>query len=215
MTTEPEGRMTAAAAASGLLRASNADREQVIETLKAAFVQGRLTQDELATRAGLTFASQTYADLAALTADLPAGLTGATTGATPAEADQTGTAVQHRSAAKPAGLMRTKTAKVAAWGSSAIPLSAVWTAVSVSGTERFDRLAVVVITLTFGGWAAALTVKFASWQEKRTGGQQPPQRVRRDSHIRDAIQDRRPGNDLMLSAARRCSRARRRPVAVT
>lgn len=29
------------------LRASHADREQVVGTLKAAFVQGRLTKDEL------------------------------------------------------------------------------------------------------------------------------------------------------------------------
>ena len=39
------------AAGLGHLRASHADREQVIETLKAAFVQGRLTKDELDTRA--------------------------------------------------------------------------------------------------------------------------------------------------------------------
>ena len=36
--------------------------------LKAAFVQGRLTKDELDARVGQTFASRTYADLAALTA---------------------------------------------------------------------------------------------------------------------------------------------------
>jgi hypothetical protein len=56
------------------LRASHADRERVIGTLKAAFVQGRLTKDELDARAGETFAARTYGELAALTADLPAGL---------------------------------------------------------------------------------------------------------------------------------------------
>ena len=56
------------------LRASHAGREQVIGTLKAAFVQGRLAKDELDARAGQAFAAQTYAELAALTADLPAGL---------------------------------------------------------------------------------------------------------------------------------------------
>src|SRR5262252_141743 len=65
----------AATADRGRLRASHADRERVIEVLKTAFVQGRLTKDELETRAGQTFAARTYADLAALTADLPAGLT--------------------------------------------------------------------------------------------------------------------------------------------
>ena len=55
------------------LRASHADREQVIEVLKAAFVQGRLARDELDARAGQAFAARTYADLAALTADIPVG----------------------------------------------------------------------------------------------------------------------------------------------
>jgi len=63
-----------AAVARGRLRASHADREQVIGTLKAAFVQGRLTKDELDLRIGQTLAARTYADLARLTADVPAGL---------------------------------------------------------------------------------------------------------------------------------------------
>ena len=40
--------------------------------LKAAYIQGRLADDELAERAGRALAARTYADLAALTADLPA-----------------------------------------------------------------------------------------------------------------------------------------------
>ena len=66
----------AAAAGRGRLQASHADREQVIGTLKAAFVQGRLTKDELDLRVGHVLAARTYADLAALTADLPGGLIG-------------------------------------------------------------------------------------------------------------------------------------------
>lgn len=54
------------------LRASHADRNQAIERLKAAFVHGRLTKDELETRAAQAFSARTYADLSALTADLPA-----------------------------------------------------------------------------------------------------------------------------------------------
>jgi len=57
-----------------LLRASDADREQVIAVLKAAFVAGRLTKDEFDLRLTLVFASWTYADLAVFTADIPAGL---------------------------------------------------------------------------------------------------------------------------------------------
>ena len=59
------------------LRASHADREQVIDMLKAAFVQGGLARDEFGLRVGQALASQTCAELAALSADIPAGLTGA------------------------------------------------------------------------------------------------------------------------------------------
>ena len=52
--------------------ASDADREQVVEILAAAFVQGRLTIDELRLRAGLALASRTYAELATMIADIPA-----------------------------------------------------------------------------------------------------------------------------------------------
>jgi hypothetical protein len=58
----------------GRLRASHADREQVIGALKAAFVHGVLDKDEFDLRLSQTLASRTYADLAAVTADLPAGL---------------------------------------------------------------------------------------------------------------------------------------------
>ena len=69
--------MAAAAAGRGRLRASHADREHVVDVLKAAFVQGLLTKDEFDMRVGQTFASRTYAELAALTADIPTGLIGA------------------------------------------------------------------------------------------------------------------------------------------
>jgi hypothetical protein len=68
-----QGRGAAASARHGYLRASHADREHVIDVLKDAFAQGRLTRDELDVRVGQTLASRTYADLTALTADLPAG----------------------------------------------------------------------------------------------------------------------------------------------
>jgi Domain of unknown function (DUF1707) len=44
----------------------------VISALKAAFVQGRLTADELDERVGQALAARTYAELAAFTTDLPA-----------------------------------------------------------------------------------------------------------------------------------------------
>src|SRR5260370_16188531 len=59
----PGEEKAAAAADRGHLRASHADREQVIDTLKAAFVQGRLTKDEFDARIGQAFASRAYAEL--------------------------------------------------------------------------------------------------------------------------------------------------------
>lgn len=56
----------------GLLRASHADREQVIDTLKTAFADGRLDKDELDARVGQALAAWTHAELAAATAGIPA-----------------------------------------------------------------------------------------------------------------------------------------------
>ena len=70
----PGDEKAAARAGRSRLRASHADREQVIETLKAAFVQGRLAKDEFDLRVSQTFGSRTYADIATLTADLPVEL---------------------------------------------------------------------------------------------------------------------------------------------
>lgn len=51
-------------------RASQADREHVVGLLKAAFIVGQLTMDEFDGRLGRALAARTYAELAALTADL-------------------------------------------------------------------------------------------------------------------------------------------------
>ena len=72
MTTQPEDRAAVASDGYGRLRVSRADREQAIDTLKAAFVQGRLTKDEFDQRVGRALVPLTYAELAALTDDIPA-----------------------------------------------------------------------------------------------------------------------------------------------
>lgn len=72
MTAEPEDQMAVAEAARSRLRASHADREHVIDMLKAAFVHGRITKDEFDARVSQAFTSRTYAELAAVTADIPA-----------------------------------------------------------------------------------------------------------------------------------------------
>jgi hypothetical protein len=56
----------------GRLRAAHADRDRVIGVLTTAFVRGMLDKDEFDVRVSQTFASRTYAELAAVTADLPA-----------------------------------------------------------------------------------------------------------------------------------------------
>jgi hypothetical protein len=58
-------------AGGGHLRASDADRERVIDALKTAFVQGRLSKDEMTTRTGHALESRTYAQLAGATAGIP------------------------------------------------------------------------------------------------------------------------------------------------
>lgn len=57
----------------GRLRVSHFDREHVVEVLKAAFVQGRLTKDEFDLRVGQALVSRTFLELATVTVDLPAG----------------------------------------------------------------------------------------------------------------------------------------------
>ncbi len=75
MTAGPGDEIATGASGHSRLRASDADREQVIGVLKVAFVQGRLDRNEFDARVGQALASRTYAELAAVTTDLPAGLT--------------------------------------------------------------------------------------------------------------------------------------------
>ncbi|HEX2317625.1 MAG TPA: DUF1707 domain-containing protein [Streptosporangiaceae bacterium] len=54
------------------LRASHEDRDRVIEMLRVAAGDGRLTSEELDERVEIAFSARTYGELAALTSDLPA-----------------------------------------------------------------------------------------------------------------------------------------------
>jgi Domain of unknown function (DUF1707) len=69
----PAEEITAGAGGRAHLRASHADREQVIDMLKTAYVQGRLAKNEFDLRVGQALGARTHADLSALTADIPAG----------------------------------------------------------------------------------------------------------------------------------------------
>src|SRR5215468_5854523 len=54
-----------------LMRVSDSDRERAADVLREAAGHGRITMDELEERLELAYAAKTYADLAALTRDLP------------------------------------------------------------------------------------------------------------------------------------------------
>jgi hypothetical protein len=53
------------------MRASDADRQEVVERLRAALDDGRLKMDEYLERMGLAYDAVTYGDLAPLCSDLP------------------------------------------------------------------------------------------------------------------------------------------------
>lgn len=86
MTVGPGNWRSAGPVGRGRLSVSHLDREHIVEVLKAAFVQGRLAKDEFDLRVGQALAARTLTDLAALTADLPAGLVTARQRRVPAQA---------------------------------------------------------------------------------------------------------------------------------
>src|SRR5579863_7190113 len=54
------------------MRASDADRDRVVELLNVAYGEGRLSKDEYDGRLENAFSARTYADLDQILADLPA-----------------------------------------------------------------------------------------------------------------------------------------------
>ena len=66
----PEG--THAEPGGSLVRASDADRDRVVEALAAASAEGRLTLEEYSERSDAALVARTLGDLASLIADLPA-----------------------------------------------------------------------------------------------------------------------------------------------
>jgi hypothetical protein len=137
VTAGPGDYLAAVAVGRGHLRASHADREQVIDTLKAAFVQGRLGKDEFDARIGQTFTSRTYAELAEVTAGIPAGLTGAQPLREPAQPLRE----PAQPPREPAGA---RAKKAAAWGAYGILMPTLFAAVIVPGYTTV----VVAITTT-------------------------------------------------------------------
>ena len=71
MTAEPWDQVAACMVSRDRIRAADADRDRVLDTLGTAFVEGRLTEEEFHARAVWTLASWTYGDLAAVTVSIP------------------------------------------------------------------------------------------------------------------------------------------------
>jgi hypothetical protein len=158
------GREDWSAGALGRLRTSHADREQAIGVLKAAFVQGRLTKDEFDLRVGQVFVSRTYADLGALTADIP----GWVASAQPSD--------EHAGA--PGRVLSFKTAaRVGAVGAGPAVASAAVVMMQSSGVPAVAGVLVVGLTgVVVAGLLAALLM-LLSWvvrRPRRGPAQGPP-----------------------------------------
>jgi uncharacterized protein DUF1707 len=71
VTAEPWDQVAACMVGRDRIRASDADRGRVLDTLETALGEGRLTLEEFRRHAVWAFASCTYGDLAAVTARIP------------------------------------------------------------------------------------------------------------------------------------------------
>jgi Domain of unknown function (DUF1707) len=148
------GRDDWTAGARGQLRTSRADREQAIDVLKAAFVQGRLTKDEFDLRVGQVFASRTYAGLSALTADIPW-----VTIAEPSAED----------VSEPGRVLSFKTAaRVGAVGASPSVASAAVVMMQSSGVPAVAGVLVVGLTGLFVAGLLAALLMVGSWVVRRS-----------------------------------------------
>ena len=151
------------------LRASRADRERVIDLLKAAFVQGRLNKDELDLRVGEAFASRTYAGLHALTADIPTGL-----------ADTQPLEPAREPGSNSAGKLDERAAvRMIAAVLVAVPSSAFAVGLMESGTRPelgvTTRLLYIVLFACMVAVPAAGLVIFHSWLSQHSGRHAPPE----------------------------------------
>jgi hypothetical protein len=177
VTAGPGNQGAADAVGHGFLRASHADREHVVDVLKAAFVQGMLTKAELDVRVGQAFTSRTHGDLAAITADLPAGLIGAQQPRKPAPAQ----------APPPVN-------KPLMWTAGATILAAIASIAAAFLGANLLLLPVGVLAILIAAPVAG-TLMLDSWRADRSGGQLPP----RPAQFGQALggeRDGRPGNDL-------------------
>jgi hypothetical protein len=193
MTPGPGDRLTPSTAGRGHLRASHDDREHVVDFLKAAFVQGRLTKEELEARAGQALGSRTYAELAGLTGDLPGG---------PVTAAPPRQAARSRARRLPMG-------KVALVSAGVLGPPSILVAAMITGNEELAKVFALIFPFYFLGWVAAVwQILDNLWQRPR--GQLPAGPAQRASAL-EGEQGARTDNDPMLAEARDNGRADRGP----
>jgi hypothetical protein len=167
MVTGPEDELAASAAGRGRLRASHADREQAIDILKAAFVQGMLAKDEFDLRVSQAFASRTYAELAAATADLPAK-------STTAQPPKPARAEDEQPVLRPGPVIMVATALCAGvWALAFFPPWPVNSEGDPPNAVIFLFLSANLLYLLV--MSIALGHMIAGWREKRSG-RHPPRR---------------------------------------
>jgi hypothetical protein len=167
VTIQPGDNTAAGAGDRGHLRASHADREQVIGVLKAAFVAGMLAKDEFDARVSQAFASRTYAELAVVTADLPA-MPAAAQPPRPARARGEQPVLRARTV-----MMATTALYAGVWAFTVLPP---WPTDSEGdGPQPVIFLLLISTIVYLIVVAVGVTNVVASWQEKRSGGQ-PPRR---------------------------------------
>jgi len=137
------------------LRTSRADREQAVDVLKAAFVQGRLSKDEFDLRVGQVFASRTYGDLGALTADLPDSVTSAQP--SPERAREPGRALSFKTAVR-----------VGAVGAGPSMASAAVVLIQAGGVPAVAGVALVGLTGLSVAVLLAVLLMLLSWVVRRS-----------------------------------------------
>jgi hypothetical protein len=154
----PGDEMAAGARGRGRLRASHSDRERVIGILKAAFVQGMLAKDEFDLRVAQALASRTYAELAVLVADLPAGLAAA-------QPPEPGSAEGGQRVLRPGQVMTGAT----------VLYAGVWVFLILKGGDYPRQAALVFLGGLVYLWVMAIAVGVAvgNRRDKHSGGQLP------------------------------------------
>jgi hypothetical protein len=165
------GREDGTAGEGGRLRTSRADRERAIDLLKAAFVQGRLAKDEFDLRVGRVLASRTYADLGALTADIPDQV--------PDLPDRVaGVQLSDEDALEPGRMLSFKTAvRVGTVGATPAMASAAVLLVQSSAVPAAAGVILVALTGLSVAVLLAVLLMLTSWAVRRSEpgpGQKPP-----------------------------------------